>query len=148
MDKLLKPERLDVDPSSTQAAAEFNHWFKTFTHYLNALRTAEVEHSKLHILINLISFHVYQHIAYINDYERAIQTLKNLYVKPKNVITARHELRKCRQHTGKSLDQFVLRLENVRMQRRISRRLSPSNNERCLYSRDEFSPYSPTLIGE
>ena len=95
-DKLRKPERLDVDPSSTQATAEFNHWFKTFTHYLDALRTAEVEHTKLHILINLISFHVYQHIADINDYERAIQTLKNLYVKPKNVITARHELRMCR----------------------------------------------------
>ena len=29
MDKLLKPERLDVGPSSTQATAEFNHWFKT-----------------------------------------------------------------------------------------------------------------------
>ena len=37
MDKVLKPECLDVEPGSAQANAEFNHWFKTFTRYLDAL---------------------------------------------------------------------------------------------------------------
>jgi len=75
MEKVLKPERLDVDPGSTQATVEFNHWFKTFTHYL------------------LVSSNVYQHIANIDNYDRAIQILKDLYIKPRNVIAARHELR-------------------------------------------------------
>ena len=113
MDKVLKPEHLDVDPGSTQATAEFNHWFQTFTHYLDALQNADVQHSKLHILVNLISFNVYQHIANINDYDNAIQILKDLYVKPRNVIAARHELRMCKQQASKTIDQFVLRLKKL-----------------------------------
>ena len=114
MNKVIKPERLDVDPGSTQATAKFNHWFETFTYYLDALQTADVEHTILHILINLISFHVYQHIADINGYyDRTIQTLKNLYIKFKSVETARHELRMYQQHTQESLDQFVLCLEKL-----------------------------------
>ena len=50
MNKVLKPERVDVDPGSIQAIAEFSHWFKTFTHYLDALQNADAPHSKLHIL--------------------------------------------------------------------------------------------------
>ena len=102
-----------MDPGSTQATAEFNFWFETFTHYLDALRTAEVEHTKLHILIKLISYQVYQHIADKNDCDREIQTLKSLFNKSKNLTIARHELRMCRQHAGESHDQFVLRVEKL-----------------------------------
>ena len=110
---MLKPERLDVGPGSTQATTEFNHWFQTFTHYLDALQNADVQHSELHILVNLISFNVYQHIANINHHDKAIQILKNLYVKPRNVIAARHELRMCKQQESETIDQFVLRLEKL-----------------------------------
>ena len=111
MDKVLKPERLDVEPGTVNASAEYKHWYKTFTYYLSALTAAEIQHDKLQVLTNLISYKVYCHIADINEYDTAIQTLQNLYVKPKNVIAARHKLRLCKQQAGESIDQFVLRLD-------------------------------------
>ena len=72
-----------------------------------------MQHTKLHILVNLISFNVYQHIANINDYDNAIQILKDLYVKPRNIIAARHELRMCKQQASETIDQFVLRLKKL-----------------------------------
>ena len=111
MDKVLKPERLDVEPGTVNTSAEYKHWYKTFTYYLSALTAAEIQHDKLQVLTNLISYKVYCHIADINEYDTAIQTLQNLYVKPKNVIAARHKLRLCKQQAGESIDQFVLRLD-------------------------------------
>ena len=113
MDKVLKTERLDVDPGSTHATAKFSHRLKTFTHYLSALEAAGLEHSKLEVLINMASFKVYQHIANIDDYYSALQVLTDLYIKPKNIISARHELRMCKQLPGESMDQFVLKLEKL-----------------------------------
>jgi len=43
----------------------------------------------------------------------AIGTLKELYVKPKNTIAARHELLTCKQMTGESIDNFVVRLKRL-----------------------------------
>ena len=36
MDKVLQPERLDVDPVSSNATQKFNHEIKTFRHYIAA----------------------------------------------------------------------------------------------------------------
>ena len=36
MDKVLRPERLDVDPVSSNAAQKFNYEIKTFRHYIAA----------------------------------------------------------------------------------------------------------------
>ena len=43
---MLKPEQLDMDLCSTQVTVEFSHWYNTFTHDLNALRTTDVKHTK------------------------------------------------------------------------------------------------------
>ena len=56
MDKVLKPERLDVEPGTVNASAEYKHWYKTFTYYLSALTAAEIQHDKLQVLKNLISY--------------------------------------------------------------------------------------------
>jgi len=39
--------------------------------------------------------------------------LKELYVKPKNTITARHALSTCKQLTSESIDNFVVRLKRL-----------------------------------
>ena len=69
-----------MNPGSTHATAEFSHWLRTFTHYLRALEAAGLQHSKLEVLINMVSFKAYQHIANIDDYDRALQVLKDLYI--------------------------------------------------------------------
>jgi len=55
MDKILRPERLEVDSGSSTAADDFKHWHKTFTNYIAALETPEREINKLQVLINLLS---------------------------------------------------------------------------------------------
>jgi len=37
MDKLMKPSRLDLDPSSSSASKEWRHWRKTFENYVEGL---------------------------------------------------------------------------------------------------------------
>ena len=78
MDKVLKPERLDVEPGTVIASAEYKHWYKTFTYYLSALTAAEIQHDKLQVLTNLISYKVYCHIADINEYDSNSDAAKSL----------------------------------------------------------------------
>ena len=61
----------------------------------------------------MVSFKVYQHIANIENCDQAMQVLQDLYMKPKNIISARHELRMCKQLPGDSIDPFVLKLEKL-----------------------------------
>jgi len=49
----------------------------------------------------------------LEDYDSTIGILKELYVKPKNTIAARHELLACKQMTGESIDSFVVRLKRL-----------------------------------
>ena len=116
MDKVLRPERLDIDPASADASDEFRHWHKTFQNYLAALSSEEIRFSQLEVLTNLVSPKVYRNFAEENDFDRAIAALQRIYVKPKNVIAARHELRICKQQPCETIDQFVLRLEQLSKQ--------------------------------
>ena len=42
--------------------------------------------------------------------------LKNVYIKPHNIIAARHELLTCKQKPGESVDQYVIRLQQFSKQ--------------------------------
>ena len=42
--------------------------------------------------------------------------LKNVYVKPHNILAARHELLVCKQKPGESVDQFVICLQQLSKQ--------------------------------
>ena len=89
MQKVLKTQRLDPEPGFKTAADEFKHWLKTFENYLDALSAADLEPDKYKVLMNLMSSQVYRYFADVEDYDSAIGTLKELYVKPKNMIAAR-----------------------------------------------------------
>ena len=43
MNKLMKPERLSLDPNSPIAAKEWRHWRRTFENYLAAFPAKEGE---------------------------------------------------------------------------------------------------------
>ena len=70
---------------------------------MDALSAADLEPDKYKVLTNLVSSQVYRYFADVEDYDSAIGTLKELYVKPKNTIVARHELLACKQMTGESM---------------------------------------------
>jgi hypothetical protein len=98
MDKYLRPERFDGDPSQTSAAAEWAHWKKTFLNFL-AVQELSNDQVKLTLLTNHVSPSVYNYIRECESYEQAIGLLGRLYVKPNNILYARHALATRRQNS-------------------------------------------------
>lgn len=111
MERYLRPERLEIDPNSTDAAKTWTHWFKTFKNFVDspALNTAGFD--KLSTLINFIGPSIYEYIADSTSYEEAIEALEAVFVKPKNEIFARHILSTKKQALGQSLDQYLQQLK-------------------------------------
>ena len=96
MERLYRPERLDVDPSSPAASKQWLHWLRTFENFVSSFPTDQ-QPNKLNLLINHVSPSVFEYISECESYDSAIDILKELYNKPKNVIFARHLLATCKQ---------------------------------------------------
>ena len=90
MNKLLKPSRLDTDPSSTTAAKEWKHWYHTFINFIE--ESGDAAPDKLRALVNCISPNIFELIEDCSTYESAISKLEGVYVKVSNEIFARHLL--------------------------------------------------------
>lgn len=108
---ILKPSKLDVDPNSPTASKEWKHWHRAFTNYIEECGESEADRFK--ILVNCISYTVYDQIQECSDYESAIKVLQNLYVKSPNVALARHLLATRKQHPGESLDDYLQELRKL-----------------------------------
>ena len=111
MDRFLKPAVFDKDPNSPTASKEWTHWFRTFSNFLTAIE--EHHPDKLNMLINYIDHNVYDYISECSNYESAIEILKNLYVKPKNVVFARHLLATRKQKSGETIDEYLQALKEL-----------------------------------
>lgn len=65
MEKLLKPERFDIEPSTPNSEKSFKHWKTTFMNYLETHipqtteQDASIERKKLFALVNSVSASVY-----------------------------------------------------------------------------------------
>ena len=111
MSKLLKPERLNLDPQSPNAAKDWKYWFKTFENFIIMCGTdAPDKHLSL---INLISSDVYEYVEDCTDYDSAKKTLEKLYVKSPNEVFARHLLATRRQQCSETLDVFFQNLRKL-----------------------------------
>ncbi|XP_068231852.1 golgin subfamily A member 6-like protein 22 [Palaemon carinicauda] len=97
MAKLLKPSRLDTDPSSSNAAKEWKHWHRTFTNFIE--ESGDAAPDKLRELENCVSSSVYELIEDCSIFESAIAKLDSVYVKLPNEIFARHVLATRRQQS-------------------------------------------------
>ena len=111
MDRFLRPERLDTDPSCGTAAQEWTHWLKTFENFLTVLPAEGL--NRLSVLTNFVSPRIYGNIVDCTSYEDAIKILKSMYIKPSNEIFARHLLATRRQKAGESLDEFLQALKTL-----------------------------------
>ena len=65
------------------------------------------------VLTAHLSALVYKFINEKTTYENAITALLNLFVKLKNKIYARDMLATAKQDTGKSVDEFILRINKI-----------------------------------
>lgn len=114
MERLLRPERLDTDPNSNSAAKEWTHWFRTFENFLEVIPSEDpTQLNKLGILTNYITPKVFEVISDCASYTEAVDLLKQLYIKPKNEIFARHLLATRRQQPGESLDEYLQALKTL-----------------------------------
>jgi hypothetical protein len=111
MDKFLRPDRFDADPSSPESSKQWLHWYRTFQSFLTSI--ASHTPNQLDVLINYIAPSVYSYIADCTTNNEAIKILETAYVKPKNEIFARHLLATRRQEFGESLDQFLQSLKQL-----------------------------------
>ncbi|KAK3880120.1 hypothetical protein Pcinc_015388 [Petrolisthes cinctipes] len=111
MERLLRPERFDSDPSSSAAPQEWRHWFMTFENFLGAL--PQENQNKLSLLINFISPRIYETISECTTYNSAIDNLKSQYMKPTNAVFARHRLATRRQQSAESLDEYLQALKSL-----------------------------------
>ena len=105
MDKILRPERLDTEPNSSDSRQVWTHWFQTLRTYLRVLPKEGLD--RLAILTNLVTPRVYESIAHCKTFDEAVATLKGLYVKPTNEVYARHILSCRKQRVGETLDEFL-----------------------------------------
>ena len=112
MDRLLRPERFDVEPCEAGATKKYLHWLRTFQNFVNSLSPDQQENN-LNLLINFVSPSVFEIISEASSYDEAIGLLNNLYNKPKNEIFARHLLATCKQESGQTLDQFIQKLKSL-----------------------------------
>ena len=72
MERLLRPERFDVDPDSASAAKEWTHWLKTFTNFVLAVKKITPTVDKLVLLTNYVAPRVYDYISDCETYEKAV----------------------------------------------------------------------------
>ena len=111
MDRVLRPERLDIDPNDNSAAKEWLHWKRTFANFLSVLPQEDLD--KLTVLANFVSPSIFQYIEDCREYDEAIQTLQALFVKPRNEIFARHVLATRRQQPTETLDEYLQALKTL-----------------------------------
>ena len=110
MNRLLKHDRIDLDPNSPTAAKEWKHWFRTFDNFIIECGT-EPAPDKFRTIINLISHNVFDYVEDYTDYDSVVVTLERLYIKSPNEIYARHLL--ATQQPGESLDEFLQSLRKL-----------------------------------
>lgn len=111
MSKVLKPTRLDVDPTSPKAAKEWKHWKRTFDNFIAECGTDAPD--KFRSIVNFISSDVFDYVEECTTYDEVIDTLTKLYVKTPNTIFARHQLASRKQKPDESHDEYLEELKKL-----------------------------------
>ena len=119
MDKVLRPERLETDPTSSEASKESLHWKRTFENFVTVLPQENL--NKLTVLANYVSPAIFQHTEECSDYAAAIEILQALFVKPRNENFARHLLATRRQQPNETLDEYLQALKTLSKDPAISK---------------------------
>ena len=109
MDKALRPTWFDILPNTPSSTKEFKHWFETFEYYLQVLPNDGLD--KLKVLINFLSPEIFEYTSDCTSYDSAIETIKNVYIKPTNTIFARHLLATRRQQHCETFDEYMQALK-------------------------------------
>ena len=86
MERLLRPERFDLDEKSANAEEDYSHWLKTFEKFLAAICEPNTNVNSLQVLVNNITPNVYHQIVDATTYDQAKTALNSLFVKQKTLF--------------------------------------------------------------
>lgn len=134
MEKLLRPDRLDIEADSPTASLEWNHWYKTFQNFLLTYQVSDNE--KLRILINHVSPVVYELISDAGTYNDAVCILKSTFTKTVNEVFARHKLATRRQQSGETVTKYLEILKFLSKDCNFKAVTAETNRNDCI--RDAF----------
>ncbi|XP_069776687.1 collectin-10 isoform X5 [Narcine bancroftii] len=101
MERLTRPEKLDIDPQSATAFKAFNFWLLNFENFLRLIEVEE-DNQRLTALLSMVSLRVYENIQDETTYTAAIKVLKELYNQPVNRVHARLVLASRKQQPNES----------------------------------------------
>ena len=107
MEKVLRPERLDVSPNTVDAPRAWRHWLATFENFIESLQRPDENLEKLRILINFVAPEIYKLFSDFNNYDEAIAKLKPAYLKTPSEIFARHTLSSPKQRPEEPPDEYL-----------------------------------------
>ena len=124
MDRLLKPQILNVDPGDPLAFKAYKHWIKTFNAFAEAaqqsLQTADQGEDtpnrgvdKLALLICYLSPEIYELVEDCENYETAKVVLDQTFLKRKNATYARHLLLTREQKLNETIKDYARALKLV-----------------------------------
>ena len=135
MEKYLRPRELDLDPDLPNAGREWNRWRNNFSAFVAAI-SLDLQPDKLLLLKAHIACLTYELIENCSTYDEAIAILNSRYVKPTNVIYARHKLATRLQKVGESLTTFVQNLKSTATECKFEAVSAEVNQNDCI--RDAF----------
>ncbi|XP_054257187.1 uncharacterized protein LOC128982154 [Macrosteles quadrilineatus] len=149
MEKQFAPEKLSIDPNSSTAEMEWDHWLRTFTNFTEVTEANESE--KLKLIIKYVVPLVYTYISECFNFKDAIGNLQNLYCKPVNEVFARHKLSTRQQQPEESVDQYLEALKILSKHCNFKATSAAENRDDCI--RDAFvngliAPHIPQRLLE
>ena len=117
MGRLLRPAKLDVDTEAANSSQVYRHWFKTFRRFILAIEaTKNVKDpatDKYGLLMNFLSPEEYAYVEETTNYDSALVLFERAYIKPKNIVMARHLQSIRNQLPGESISEFLVNLRHM-----------------------------------
>ena len=104
--RYLRPERFDVEPTTTGSDLRWAHWKYSFENFIAREAASADDTLKYQLLVNHISPAIYNFIQAKTTYAEAIKTFNDAYEKVQNITLARHILISRKQQPGESVAEY------------------------------------------
>ena len=113
MDKVLRPDKLEVDAQTPDAAAIYDFWERSVKNLIQSSFAESTEEEKLFVLTQYLTYKTFPIIKEAKKYSEALLLLQKHFIKPKNISFARYLLYNRKQKTEESVSEYVTSLRQL-----------------------------------
>ena len=111
MDKILRPNDLDLDITTPDADKIYNFWEVKLKNLIEANFSDKSEKQKLFVLTQYLTYKTYTLVEDAKTYTEALETLRGTFVKTQNEVFARHLLITRKQKQEEGVDEYMAQLK-------------------------------------